>query len=255
MPDEVDLSKLGVPIPIDQVEFRVQSISANGWALLLAYKDARVDMDRLDAVLGVGNWQRKHKRIGNELFCRVGIHNKSLDPPEWVWMEDVGVPSNQEAVKGEASDAFKRACFNLGIGRELYDYPLLLVELNEEEFYVKDGKAKATYNLKLKDWLWHSKRSAPDDNGKTVIDELKACDEKGNERFEYPRGKQPARSDQPQQSTQSQQSSTGKSKTDGKPWYNTFDDDEAVHLDLPGSGSILTSLARCIAIQINTSSK
>lgn len=42
---------------------------------------------------------------------------------EWITKEDVGELSNVAANKGRASDAFKRAATNWGIGRELYSSP------------------------------------------------------------------------------------------------------------------------------------
>ena len=47
--------------------------------------------------------------------------------PSWVWKSDCGTESNTEAQKGEASDSFKRACFNWGIGRELYTAPFIWI--------------------------------------------------------------------------------------------------------------------------------
>ena len=69
--------------------------------------------------------------IDGNLYCSVGIYNPEIK--EWVWVQDVGTPSNFESEKGAASDAFKRACCNLGIGRELYDYPNILIELKSGE--------------------------------------------------------------------------------------------------------------------------
>ena len=106
----------------DDIEVRVQSVKQNGLILLL-YKNARVDMAILDETVGPENWQREHYECKGNLFCRVGI--KCGD--EWVWKADCGVESNTEAQKGEASDSFKRACFNWGIGRELYTSPFIWV--------------------------------------------------------------------------------------------------------------------------------
>ena len=106
----------------DDIEVRVQSVKQNGLVLLL-YKNARVDMNILDETVGPENWQREHYECKGNLFCRVGI--KCGD--EWVWKSDCGVESNTEAQKGEASDSFKRACFNWGIGRELYTSPFIWV--------------------------------------------------------------------------------------------------------------------------------
>ena len=153
----MDLSKLGEPLKISQVDFRVQSINGGGYATILAYKDARVDMDRLDEVVGRGKWQRKHEIIGNQLFCSVGIYNEDIK--EWIWVQDVGTESNTEKEKGRASDSFKRACFNLGIGRELYEYPQISIKLNTDEYEddpKNQGKKRATWNFKLKEWRWYA---------------------------------------------------------------------------------------------------
>ncbi len=154
--EKVDYSKLREPLQLKDVDFRVQSINKGGYATILAYKDARVDMNRLDDVVGAGYWKREH--FDNNTRCRVSIYN--TDIKEWICKEDVGTPSNTEAQKGLASDSFKRACFNLGIGRELYDYPVISVKLNTDEFEITNGRAKATYNLKVKDWVWKKEKNA-----------------------------------------------------------------------------------------------
>lgn len=148
----MNLKDLSNPLTIDQIDFRVQSINKGGYATILAYKDARVDMQRLDDVCGPLNWKREH--VNNNANCIVSVWNG--DTKQWVSKEDTGTQSNTEAQKGLASDSFKRACFNWGIGRELYDYPLIQVKLNQNEFTVDNNKAKATWNLKLKEWIWYS---------------------------------------------------------------------------------------------------
>lgn len=125
----------------DEIECRVQSVKENGLVLLL-YKDARVDMNILDETVGTSNWQREHYECKGNLFCRVGIcvETKKGDGifPEWVWKSDCGTESNTEAQKGEASDSFKRACFNWGIGRELYTAPFLWIP--SDKYTLKNGK-------------------------------------------------------------------------------------------------------------------
>lgn len=110
------------PLEATDIEVRVQSATEKG-ALLLLYKDARCDMRLLDEAVGAENWQCRYKETKGRLFCEVGIRSGD----EWVWKEDVGIPSNMESEKGEASDAFKRACFKWGIGRELYTAPHMFV--------------------------------------------------------------------------------------------------------------------------------
>lgn len=108
----------------DEIECRVQSTKPNGLILLL-YKDARVDMNILDETVGSLNWQREHYECKGNLFCRVGIRDERSGA--WVWKADCGTESNTEAKKGEASDSFKRACFNWGLGRELYTAPFIWI--------------------------------------------------------------------------------------------------------------------------------
>lgn len=114
----------------NEIECRVQSVKQNGLVLLL-YKDARVDMNILDETVKPECWQREHYECKGNLFCRVGIcvETKKGEAifPEWIWKSDCGVESNTEAQKGEASDSFKRACFNWGIGRELYTAPFIWI--------------------------------------------------------------------------------------------------------------------------------
>lgn len=111
------------------IEVRVQSVKQNGVVLLL-YKNARSDMNILDETVGAENWQREHYECKGNLFCKVGINSNYRDEtikPEFIWKSDCGSESNTEAQKGEASDSFKRACVNWGIGRELYTAPFIWV--------------------------------------------------------------------------------------------------------------------------------
>ncbi len=108
------------------VECRIGMCKENGLQLLL-YKDARVDMNILDESVGQERWQREHYEVKGNLYCRVGIRFES----GWVWKADCGTESNTEEQKGEASDSFKRACVNWGIGRELYTAPYIWIPVTE----------------------------------------------------------------------------------------------------------------------------
>ena len=128
------------------VDLRVAQLiqTKNGtYANLLVYKNARVDMKILDEVFGPMNWARSHSVIDGRLFCTVSVWDEAKG--QWVSKQDVGVPSNAEATKGEASDAFKRACFNLGIGRELYSAPDIRIKLNDDEVLVGNNGKPKTY--------------------------------------------------------------------------------------------------------------
>lgn len=111
----------------EEIDVRVGNIVSDGYTLLL-YKDARCDMNILDETVGAENWQRDHKEIKGNLYCGVGIWDK--EKSQWAWKWDCGTESNTEKEKGEASDSFKRACFNVGIGRELYTSPNIIIECN-----------------------------------------------------------------------------------------------------------------------------
>ena len=114
----------------EEIEVRVQSVAKNDkGVILLLYKDARVDQNILDETVTPKHWQKDYYEANGILFCKVGINVGALTGTydTWVWKSDCGSESNIEAQKGEASDAFKRACFNWGIGRELYTAPFVYV--------------------------------------------------------------------------------------------------------------------------------
>lgn len=105
-----------------EIEVRVSTVTTNGCSLLL-YKDARCDMNILDETVGAMNWQRKHSR--DNANCTVSIWDNGKQ--QWIEKEDTGTESYTEKEKGQASDSFKRACVNWGIGRELYTAPFIWV--------------------------------------------------------------------------------------------------------------------------------
>lgn len=106
----------------DEIECRIATVKSNGLSLLL-YKDARCDMNILDEVIQPENWQRSHSR--DNANCTVSIWDE--DKEQWISKEDTGTESFTEKEKGLASDSFKRACFNWGIGRELYTAPFIWI--------------------------------------------------------------------------------------------------------------------------------
>jgi hypothetical protein len=122
---------LTAPLSIEDIDFRVARSKklGNGKLMvsLLAYKNARVDMKRLDEVCGIFGWERQHKELKGVIYCGITINGIT----KW----DAGTESYAEAQKGEASDSFKRAGFNWGIGRELYDYPDIVFYLPPELQY------------------------------------------------------------------------------------------------------------------------
>lgn len=124
----------------DELDCRVGTCNDKGFTLLL-YKDARCDQNVLDETVGKNNWQRDHKEVKGNLFCGVAIWDDGKK--QWITKWDCGVESNTEKEKGEASDSFKRACFNWGIGRELYTAPFIYIKGNTERN--DKGKANPTF--------------------------------------------------------------------------------------------------------------
>ena len=130
----------------EEIECRVSTVSEKGCSLLL-YKDARCDMKILDETVGRQNWQRSHEVINGNLFCNVSIYDE--EKKQWITKQDVGVESYTEKEKGQASDSFKRACFNWGIGRELYTAPFIWIQsdkVNLKEKTVNGKKGYTTYD-------------------------------------------------------------------------------------------------------------
>lgn len=121
----------------DEIDCRVATINEKGCSLFL-YKDARVDQNILDEKFGIFGWKRSHELIGDRLYCTVSV--KDPETGEWISKQDVGTESYTEKEKGQASDSFKRACFNLGIGRELYTAPFIWISSMDFHTNEKDGK-------------------------------------------------------------------------------------------------------------------
>ena len=171
----MNIEDLKKPLSIDDIDFRIQSINKGGYATILVYKNARVDMNRLDEVVGALNWKREH--LNSNANCIVSIWCD--EKKEWVSKEDTGTESMADKEKGLASDSFKRACFNWGIGRELYDYPIMSIKLNADEYTVSNDKVKQTWNFKLKEWKW----DVIFENN--ILKSLKATDQNNKIRWEY----------------------------------------------------------------------
>lgn len=165
----------------NEIDCRVSQIDKT-WLTLLLYKDARADMDVLDECAGCMNWKREHSR--DNANCIVSIWNSDIG--QWVSKEDTGTESFSEAEKGLASDSFKRACVNWGIGRELYTAPFILIMPKKDIKYKVNGKEvdeffekkEGKYDTKTKFWVEYI-----DYNKDREIQNLIIRDQKNNIRF------------------------------------------------------------------------
>lgn len=125
----------------NEIDCRVNQINEKGLTLLL-YKDARCDMNILDETVGATNWKRQHTR--DNANCIVSIYDE--DKKEWVSKEDTGTESYTEKEKGLASDSFKRACVNWGIGRELYTAPFIYIPADKAKIIKNQSGKFTTYD-------------------------------------------------------------------------------------------------------------
>lgn len=123
----------------EEIEVKVKKVSQKG-AIALLYKTARTDMDILDETVGAENWTNDYEEIKGNLYCSISIKNEA---GEWVSKKDCGIESREDGEgnekKGEASDAFKRAGFRWGIGRELYTSPVIWISSEAANIQTKPG--------------------------------------------------------------------------------------------------------------------
>lgn len=153
----------------EEIECRVASISEKGVSLLL-YKDARVDQRILDETFGIYGWKRSHQCISGNLYCTVEVYDAVKK--EWVSKQDVGTMALAEKEKSQASDSFKRACFNWGIGRELYSAPFIWVPAARADVQRKGDKFYCNTRFAVQSIEY---------NGSREIIGLVIVDEKGQE--------------------------------------------------------------------------
>ncbi len=131
----------------EEIECRVARVSEKGVVLLL-YKTARTDADLLDETVGTSSWENDFKVIDGVLYGGIGIYNSLEERVKWKW--DAGTESNTEAEKGRASDAFKRAGFKWGIGRELYSAPFTFVPAGKCK--IQNGKCYDEFEVAAIDY-------------------------------------------------------------------------------------------------------
>lgn len=167
----------------DEIELRVGTVSAKGASLLL-YKDARCDQAVLDETVGAMNWQRHHSRDNANCTVSVWDAEKSM----WISKEDTGTESMTEKEKGLASDSFKRACVNWGIGRELYTAPFIFIGVDTQ----KKQNGGRGYEL-CDPYIFSGARvSSIEYDEKRKIKALTIVDKDGTVMYSYPKGKKSA---------------------------------------------------------------
>lgn len=157
----------------EEIECRAAVVKENGLSLLL-YKDARVDQRILDETFGPFGWKRSHQCMDGNLYCTVEVYDKESD--QWISKQDVGTTGYSEKEKSQASDSFKRACFNWGIGRELYTAPFIWIPAADAKIQKKGDKFYCNDHFSVHSIAYGSEREiisliiTNDTQGKTVFE-------------------------------------------------------------------------------------
>lgn len=168
----MDNSKIRL-LKADEIECRAATVNEKGLSLLL-YKDARVDQRILDETFGIFGWKRSHQSIEGNLYCTVEIFDKETG--EWVSKQDVGTVGMAEKEKSQASDSFKRACFNWGIGRELYTAPFIWIPADRADIQKRGSRFVCNTHFKVKFIAYNADRE---------IVSLSVCGEYGQTVYEW----------------------------------------------------------------------
>ena len=166
------IEKQDLALTVKRVE-RTQEGKFKG--MFVINKTSRSVYKRFNEVLGLG-WKDEYEREGHNLVCTLSVREEG----EWISRKGVGTPSNIESVKGEYSDALKRASVAFGHGSELYQIPNIFIDLSDKEaFKTKWGYSINPYKVNLKLWKFELEH---DESGR--IEKIKILDEKGRVRWE-----------------------------------------------------------------------
>lgn len=159
------LEQLAKPFRPDQIKWKIQTNPKDkeqtGWAILVAYLDARDVAERLDIVCA-GDWHDEYVEPPmsfTSLDC-----NKILDlecrlTVCGVTRRDVGSVSigdkadkQENAIKELYSDSFKRAAVKFGLGRVVYRFPAIrgMVKLTGNNYYIMRETTEELDDMTLK---------------------------------------------------------------------------------------------------------
>lgn len=122
------LKKLQAPFPPEEIEWRIGATSTDKKrGIALAYVTNRAIQNRLDDIFGCFGWKNEYKEWRDKSqICGISVYDD--EKQEWVTKWDGADNSNFEATKGGLSDAMKRAGYQWGIGRYLYNLDTVWVQ-------------------------------------------------------------------------------------------------------------------------------
>ncbi len=112
----------------NEIEWRIQSTTKDkSKTVVVPYLQNRAVMNRFDEMFGSMYWKNEYQQWRNKgVICGISVYNKELK--EWITKFDGADETNIEATKGGLSDSMKRCAVQWGLGRDLYDYPKVMLE-------------------------------------------------------------------------------------------------------------------------------
>ncbi|WP_128546331.1 Rad52/Rad22 family DNA repair protein [Larkinella soli] len=161
----MELTKLTAPLRPDEIEWRVQQQleGKNGKPaklIVVPYITNRSVMDRFDDQFGWAGWRNEIKEVEDGFLCTITV---TLPTGEMVSKTDGASRTSIEPVKGGISDAMKRAAVQFGLGRVLYTFPKVFVEV--------EGKYIPDWAMRLLDALVESINSGKPQRDVVVLKE------------------------------------------------------------------------------------
>lgn len=138
------------PFAPEDLEWRLQHVKKEGpYGIAVPYVTNRAIQNRLDDVVGPGNWYNEykpwhrftakvksesdpHKYIDKEIISQLcGIAIYFEESQKWITKWDGAENTDIEPVKGGLSDSMKRAAVQWGIGRILYEMDVVFVDVEQ----------------------------------------------------------------------------------------------------------------------------
>jgi len=117
----------------DEIEWRVMRAGKTGagriYCQIVPYRTARSVYSQLDEAVGKMGWNSKIQTTDKGAVCELSIKMGE----QWVTKTDGAPYTDIKALKGAISDAHKRVAVLWGIGRDLYDYPVVWAEISEQK--------------------------------------------------------------------------------------------------------------------------
>ncbi|GAB3917751.1 Rad52/Rad22 family DNA repair protein [Larkinella terrae] len=130
----MDITKLTAALQPEEIEWRVQKkIAAEGSKparlIVVPYITNRSVMERFDAQFGWQNWSNDLREVEGGFLCTVTV---TLPDGRTISKTDGASRTEVEPIKGGISDAMKRAAVQFGLGRGLYNFPKVFVEVDSK---------------------------------------------------------------------------------------------------------------------------